>query len=1233
MRSGCVYASYAGRVNLRSTAATSIICSSMAVLAMNPGKVDALNLGPIDIRSAVGQPLRAVVPVIVDKGEVLSNACIATSTERTGLVAPDNIVIDSPAVSGPGEYQIQITTPNPLHEPMYEVSLVVDCPRIPLLVRHYVVMLDLPDTLNPVSAVETDAPAQTATVPALRPALPDDAPSKPLAPRPTANRLREFRGDEKTIAAGRQYRVRKGDTLSTIAARVTGRPPDTIWRVADEIFKNNPKAFVRNDANLIMLGALINIPDAAYLASIGEAVPLPESDLARLMGNDERSRTAELPDADLATSAPIAPAEFSAPDEIPSAPAAVTDPATAELPDADLATSAPIAPAEFSASDEIPSAPVAVTDPATEAPEARSPVAIAEEPSETATAESLFSEVVVAAPIISQPADTGSFASEPLFSNVEVPDPIISGPLATRPMASDPASSGRVAARTVVAEPTPSNPVALRPKATDQAETGRQVASTDVTVPVFSAAPNSEPVAPENTDAPPVAARPDAADLVDSRSVMDAAPVAARPVAADAITSDPIISWPGESASILGDVVVNEPIIAAPNVSAPEFAEPSEIDAVPSESAVAEPPTADTLFSDAEISEPIISSPVASRPVAADPIIADQTTADPVAARPAAAGRSATGPITAGTEAPEPVSAVPVSSATTPTEPVAVVDAGPSEPADPGPVVVEATVAEPVFAEPAASAPDISANQESTAPDISLPVGSVDGVNADNQQFAGATENAVVEDPAKISPFADDFPPEIPTDVEIVAEATENVVARTTSNEISPFVAISMGILLGLALSLLILRGRLLKPLKALFGGRDPNQAFVHERFQTATRTPFRRRKSKSTMDTHAHAEALFAEDNEFLESAADAAFGDGDTDRDEMQFTPTTQPFEETYIVEIIPNTEPTQHEGSVLNEPVDSADSNAVAPVESDDLNGLELSDTSTLAYLFDDPDEDANDADANALAYLFDDPDESGTQNVIDPTVKIPAQDHSQGIDPTAHMPTPEPPDNIDGTVEMPAKHSDVFDPTVHMPAPEPSGRADPTVEMPTRQQPSDVFDPTVHMPTPETPNNVDRTVEMPTELSDVFDPTVHIPTGDTSNIVDPTADVDMEAFGVDETMMAQAFTEELEALDLQDPFNATDETNEDDDNLLDESANFDPLTGLDDDELPEGFDEDEPFSETLGEALSLLEKDYEDEFTASQIIERSEIQKTLDLHGKKSDEESDEDNTLNRSRGSR
>ncbi|MDP6674014.1 MAG: hypothetical protein QGH93_04070, partial [Gammaproteobacteria bacterium] len=45
------------------------------------------------------------------------------------------------------------------------------------------------------------------------------------------------------------------------------------------------------------------------------------------------------------------------------------------------------------------------------------------------------------------------------------------------------------------------------------------------------------------------------------------------------------------------------------------------------------------------------------------------------------------------------------------------------------------------------------------------------------------------------------------------------------------------------------------------------------------------------------------------------------------------------------------------------------------------------------------------------------------------------------------------------------------------------------------------------------------------------------------------------------------------------------------------------------LPSDNDDDD-MSATLQEALSLLERDYEDEFTASQILERDEINRAIE-----------------------
>jgi hypothetical protein len=57
------------------------------------------------------------------------------------------------------------------------------------------------------------------------------------------------------------------------------------------------------------------------------------------------------------------------------------------------------------------------------------------------------------------------------------------------------------------------------------------------------------------------------------------------------------------------------------------------------------------------------------------------------------------------------------------------------------------------------------------------------------------------------------------------------------------------------------------------------------------------------------------------------------------------------------------------------------------------------------------------------------------------------------------------------------------------------------------------------------------------------------------------------------------------------------------------------------LAETANEDEKLSETLMEALTLLERDYEHELTASQMIDREQLDKAL--RDKEVDEEADED----------
>ncbi len=258
----------------RLAAHKTIACGSMMLLAMNPGRVGAVGLGEIHLKSRLGQPLEATVPLILGDGESLRQDCVQPAPASGSLRQPRDLRVLSPARTGPGAYEIRVTTANPLREPMYELSLMIKCTGASLLVRQYVLMLDLPGT--PAMATTPEIGSATAARSGIDPTTSTRATPKARGARDSAAaasgpefdpaRALPVRSDG--IPAGSVYRVSRGDSLSTIARRVEGRPADTTWQVADRVFADNPEAFIRNDPNLIKLGSLIRVPDAGVLAAM-----------------------------------------------------------------------------------------------------------------------------------------------------------------------------------------------------------------------------------------------------------------------------------------------------------------------------------------------------------------------------------------------------------------------------------------------------------------------------------------------------------------------------------------------------------------------------------------------------------------------------------------------------------------------------------------------------------------------------------------------------------------------------------------------------------------------------------------------------------------------------------------------------------------------------------------------------------------------------------------------------
>lgn len=265
---------HAGNANggrARHLAVNALACTGAVISALTPAR--AITLGEATVHSTLGQPLSATVPVQLAPGEYLGGACVtAPRSGGTDLQPLPGPRILAPETAVVGTHNIRVTTTRPLYEPMYELQLQIKCPGTALLVRQYVLMLDLPGAISEASAPAATLPAairaDAAPMVVATPATPARQPvaSRAARPRPLAS-------FSDPIPAGSRYTVRRGDTLSTIAARVQHRSGSSLWQFADHIFAANPAAFIGANPDLIRLGVEIDIPPATSSSATAASEP------------------------------------------------------------------------------------------------------------------------------------------------------------------------------------------------------------------------------------------------------------------------------------------------------------------------------------------------------------------------------------------------------------------------------------------------------------------------------------------------------------------------------------------------------------------------------------------------------------------------------------------------------------------------------------------------------------------------------------------------------------------------------------------------------------------------------------------------------------------------------------------------------------------------------------------------------------------------------------------------
>ena len=228
----------------------------LAACLLLPLVVHAAGLGRLALFSALGEPLRAEVEVVaLQPGDEDSLAVRLASPEafrRAGIeYNPALLTIRVVLERRDGKPLVRLTSVQPINDPFIDLLLELQW-ATGRLVREYTFLLDPPGYRErpPAAAAPAPAPAQpAAAAPAPQPA-PVEA--RPLVAAPSG---------------ARTYEVRKGDTLGRIA-RANKPEGVTLYQMLAALYRANPRAFIKNNINLVRAGKILNIPDREAAASI-----------------------------------------------------------------------------------------------------------------------------------------------------------------------------------------------------------------------------------------------------------------------------------------------------------------------------------------------------------------------------------------------------------------------------------------------------------------------------------------------------------------------------------------------------------------------------------------------------------------------------------------------------------------------------------------------------------------------------------------------------------------------------------------------------------------------------------------------------------------------------------------------------------------------------------------------------------------------------------------------------
>ena len=253
----------------------------------------ALGLGRLNVQSVLGETLRAEIDITSITPEEAASirlrvappeAYRSAGVEYNAVLSGAIVTLDRRADGRPF---LRVSSDRAVLEPFVDVIVEASW-ATGRLVREYTMLFDPPSTrvaaapapaTSPVaSAAPTPALAAPAAAPVARPApapaATATAPRTPSAPAPAPARAAAPAAPAaapaaptSTQASGDEYRVRRGDSLSAIAAK-TLRGGVSLDQMLVSLFRGNPDAFVGDNMNRLKAGAVLAVPSSESVKSI-----------------------------------------------------------------------------------------------------------------------------------------------------------------------------------------------------------------------------------------------------------------------------------------------------------------------------------------------------------------------------------------------------------------------------------------------------------------------------------------------------------------------------------------------------------------------------------------------------------------------------------------------------------------------------------------------------------------------------------------------------------------------------------------------------------------------------------------------------------------------------------------------------------------------------------------------------------------------------------------------------